>query len=40
MYIKAMKIQNFKSFKGALPWFEFTTGINYIVGNNNPKFQE
>ena len=30
-----MKIQNFKSFKGALPWFEFTTGINYIVGNNN-----
>lgn len=35
MYIKAMKIQNFKSFKGALPWFEFTTGINYIVGNNN-----
>ena len=30
-----MKIQNFKSFKGALPWFEFTTGINYIVENNN-----
>lgn len=35
MYIKELKLVNFKSFAGSSNIFEFSPHINYFVGNNN-----
>lgn len=35
MYVKKIKLANFKSFKGENNIFEFSPHINYFVGNNN-----
>lgn len=35
MYVKKLILANFKSFAGANNVFEFSEGINYLVGNNN-----
>ena len=35
MYVKQLKLANFKSFKGENNVFEFSPHINYLVGNNN-----
>lgn len=35
MYVKKLKLANFKSFKGENNVFEFSPHINYLVGNNN-----
>lgn len=35
MYVKKLKLANFKSFKGENNIFEFSPHINYFVGNNN-----
>jgi len=35
MYVKRLKLANFKSFKGENNVFEFSPHINYFVGNNN-----
>lgn len=35
MYVKKIKLANFKSFKGENNTFEFSPHINYFVGNNN-----
>lgn len=35
MYVKELRLANFKSFRGEGNVFEFSLGINYFVGNNN-----
>lgn len=35
MYVKELRLANFKSFRGEGNVFEFSPGINYFVGNNN-----